>query len=874
MSRRAASAAFALLALLTAPAAAQLDADFTADVTSGGAALTVTFTDASTGATPTVWQWLFGDGEFQATSSPQITHVYTEPGTYTVEMTALAFPDTDSETKTDLIVVVPPDLTPDFDASPSSGKTILGVLFTDQTTGTGAPSEWLWEFGDGGSSTDPGAFHFYDTPGSYDVTLTVSSAGESWSLTKPDAVVVLPAVYTPDFTPLPASGSVPLEVAFSNDTTGDTTTSQVWDFGDGTGSTDFAPTHTYDTPGSYTVTLTSFVGTQQESVTKRDVVSVNPVTLVPGMGAAPLAGPVPLQVAFQDTSAGVTPTAWSWDFGDGTTSTLQDPVHEYELPGEYSVRLEVSYFGQTEVLVMEDLITVGHLATLQVPADVATIQQAVDQAGPFTEIVVAPGVYAEAITLAGQPVTLTGAGGAVATTLDGSGLGVAQLTAPVDQPAGTRVRGFTLTGGGGVDGGAVRVQAGAQLVLEACRFVDNTTGGDGGALWAAASAEVLVEDCSFAGNHADGSGGAAYGSLSNLTTLRRCALSHNEAAGAGGGAYGVRLEDCVLRGNLAGTSGGGAAESSAFGSLFEGNTAAASGGGLVLNVYEPFIAIASVTGCTFRGNAAGSTGGGARLTASSDSIFGVSVIVSDCIFDGNDAPVSDGLHGDAVNGATTVQRCTFLDDDAVGGAAFTVRSSIFAAGAQPVPAALGSVTWSCVVGGFPGEGNIATDPLLVDPAAGAYGLLPGSPCIDSGWPFDFLDPDGSLVDMGALTLSATLDVGVPLSGALGLPSLRALGDLTPASALTLDFDRGPPLGTTNLVLGASGAALPFKGGTLSPSPDLIVAGLPLDVDGELALPTTWPGLPVGASIWLQAWAADGVGPAGWSATNGLVLLQL
>ena len=76
-----------------------------------------------------------------------------------------------------------------------------------------------------------------------------------------------------------------------------------------------------------------------------------------GFSAAPLSGKGPLEVAFTDSSLGVI-THWSWDFGDGSTSTEQNPVHTYTRPGNYTVSLTVTGSSGTDVETKTDYITV------------------------------------------------------------------------------------------------------------------------------------------------------------------------------------------------------------------------------------------------------------------------------------------------------------------------------------------------------------------------------------------------------------------------------------------------------------------------------------------------------------------------------------
>jgi PKD repeat protein len=142
-----------------------------------------------------------------------------------------------------------------------------------------------------------------------------------------------------DFSASPLSGSTPLEVQFVNLTTGGPVSSWNWDFGDGTFSLDEQPSHTYLTPGVYTVKLTAvLVPFELVSETKLDYITVDQGAPVPGFGASVTSGAVPLTVTFSNQTIGAA-DAWHWGFGDGGTSTDQHPVHIYTAPGIYDVSL-------------------------------------------------------------------------------------------------------------------------------------------------------------------------------------------------------------------------------------------------------------------------------------------------------------------------------------------------------------------------------------------------------------------------------------------------------------------------------------------------------------------------------------------------------
>lgn len=135
------------------------------------------------------------------------------------------------------------------------------------------------------------------------------------------------------------SGNIPLSVKFTDLSKG--ATGWKWDFGDGANSTVQSPTHTYSTAGSRTVTLTvsNVNGTDSESKAIT-VLASSLSTPVAAFSASPTSGNAPLTVSFTDVSTG-SPTSWSWNFGDGTSSTVKSPAHAYKSTGSYTVSLTV-----------------------------------------------------------------------------------------------------------------------------------------------------------------------------------------------------------------------------------------------------------------------------------------------------------------------------------------------------------------------------------------------------------------------------------------------------------------------------------------------------------------------------------------------------
>ncbi len=168
-------------------------AEFSGTPTSGGAPLTVTFTDASTN-TPTSWSWTFGDGGTSTQQNPVYT--YTSSGSFNVTLTATNGNGSDSITKTGYITVAAPaPPIAEFTASSTSVPVGSSVTFTDQSLN--APTSWAWTFDGGtpGTGTAQNPSVTYNTAGTYTVALTATNAQGSDTETKVDYITVVVTPY-------------------------------------------------------------------------------------------------------------------------------------------------------------------------------------------------------------------------------------------------------------------------------------------------------------------------------------------------------------------------------------------------------------------------------------------------------------------------------------------------------------------------------------------------------------------------------------------------------------------------------------------------------------------------------------------------------
>ncbi|NLH26743.1 MAG: PKD domain-containing protein [Methanomicrobiales archaeon] len=327
------------------------NADFSANMTTGVAPLTVAFTDESTGTAPLTYAWDFEDNGTVDETTKNATHTYLAAGNYTVNLTVTGPGGIDSEVRTDYITVTEAPAAPvaAFSANTTTGVAPLTVAFTDESTGAGTKT-YEWDFTNDGTvdATTPDAVYTYPSAGTYTVNLTVTNAGGSNSEVKTDYITVTTAPVSPiaAFSANTTSGTAPLTVAFTDASTGTAPLTYAWDFtNDGTvDATTKNATYTYLTAGTYTVNLTVTGPGGTDSEVKSSYITVTSVTpkISAQFTAAPVSGRSPLAVRFTDQSTG-TITSYEWDFNnDGMVdSRIKNPLKFFTSAGEYTVQLTV-----------------------------------------------------------------------------------------------------------------------------------------------------------------------------------------------------------------------------------------------------------------------------------------------------------------------------------------------------------------------------------------------------------------------------------------------------------------------------------------------------------------------------------------------------
>ena len=214
----------------------------------------------------------------------------------------------------------------DFQVSNFSPQLGEVVTFTNLSTG-GPELSYLWDFGDGSTSTLESPTHVYNAAGVFNVTLTATD--NCGYTTHQEILQVTCEAPTPAFN---WQGGE-LVYTFTNQTSGQLPMEYAWDFGDGLTSTEESPFHAYAVPGPFTVTLSA---TNICGVGSFNAI-VDATCSVPQSGFSWETNN--LQALFTNESSGRFDLSLLWSFGDGLTSTLATPVHGYASPGTYTVTL-------------------------------------------------------------------------------------------------------------------------------------------------------------------------------------------------------------------------------------------------------------------------------------------------------------------------------------------------------------------------------------------------------------------------------------------------------------------------------------------------------------------------------------------------------
>ncbi|HMO60997.1 MAG TPA: PKD domain-containing protein [Ferruginibacter sp.] len=317
--------------------------DAPADICIGTA---VSYKDNSTVAIGTIteWLWSFDDGTTSTLQNPN--HTWNTPGNHVTTLSVKSAGGCPSITDaTHTISIIPP---PTAGFSYDLNCTTREISVTDTSNAQGSTiSKWNWDFGDGTTASTQNPKHVYATAGTYTVTLSVETVNGCASTAPASKQITIDVSPVADFvlpgnTCLPNATPVFTNASTISDGTIATVTYQ-WEFGDGGTSTLKDPTHVYTNTGNYDVRLTaiSAKGCTNSTVKTYSAIFARPVAAI-GTIAEVCAGGTASFSSAGSTAPGSAIAGWTWDFGDGATSTQQNPTHTYAAAGNYTVSLIVS----------------------------------------------------------------------------------------------------------------------------------------------------------------------------------------------------------------------------------------------------------------------------------------------------------------------------------------------------------------------------------------------------------------------------------------------------------------------------------------------------------------------------------------------------
>ncbi len=306
--------------------------------------LDVTLEDTLRNAKSYVWK--FGDGTPDViTSAYQVQHSYPAPGTYTVTLVAIDSSTCNVADTAFIHVIARIDKASlAFSTQKLTGCESLSFQFINLSVAPpGKPfsdQSFIWDFGDGSPLVPtgfPAVTHAYLSSGAYPVKLILNDTNYC---NYPDTIskILRVAAQVKSQFVTPATGCAPYTAAFDN--TSIAGQQFYWDFGDGSQSTDFSPTHLYPNTGTYLVTLI-VVDSSTCNITDTSNFTLS-VDIKPqaGFEVSPIPPVVNKPSVFTNTSVGATHFKWIFGDGDSVLKTSMDTVvHQYQKTGQFQACL-------------------------------------------------------------------------------------------------------------------------------------------------------------------------------------------------------------------------------------------------------------------------------------------------------------------------------------------------------------------------------------------------------------------------------------------------------------------------------------------------------------------------------------------------------
>jgi len=282
------------------------------------------------------YAWGFGNGV--ANSSPTAHYLYSQTGAYTITLVVQDSNGCTANLTRPGFVHVYPHPNAAFTASPTfSCANNQLVTFTNHSTGGGL--SYFWHFDNNDSSTAVNPTFIYPQE-SANATLTVTDSNGCTSSAGQQITV---GTLTANFTASKTKACTGQKITFINSSSIQGA-SWLWNFGDGTSATSSSAVKTYTSPGLYTVKFTVWDGACADSITKTDYITIVQGFSVStaGFSADSTIACGPLSTTFTSTTPVGPGCTYSWDFGNGDTSSLKDPSTTYTAPGNYTVALTIT----------------------------------------------------------------------------------------------------------------------------------------------------------------------------------------------------------------------------------------------------------------------------------------------------------------------------------------------------------------------------------------------------------------------------------------------------------------------------------------------------------------------------------------------------
>lgn len=331
---------------------AQPTVNFSSSGTTGCFPLPIQLSDLSdaVSGTLTSWQWDFGDGNMSTDQHP--LHTYSNAGQFNISLRVKNSNGCEQTLTRTNYISIQNGVTANFSfSSPNSCKAPATIRFTNRSVGTGTLS-YVWDFGDGQTSSDMNPAHIYSANGSYTVKLIVKNAtGCSDSMIKVNTIHI--GNTNADFnTPAQICAGQPVTI---NNASVPAPVSSVWTFGDGSSSTALHPVKTFNQAGSFNIKLVADFGNCKDSLVKTVQVIARPAAAFTATNMIGCKAPHTVDFTSQTPGA----VGWEWFFGDGSKGTGETTSHTYTANGSYAVKLVVTNAaGCTDTLEKKQLVQI------------------------------------------------------------------------------------------------------------------------------------------------------------------------------------------------------------------------------------------------------------------------------------------------------------------------------------------------------------------------------------------------------------------------------------------------------------------------------------------------------------------------------------